>query len=99
MKMVLVPGFKELFPDSLESYDKLMEDIPADTSISLLALLNSELNTPETESEKQNRLIKLISFRFSADQINYLNTAFSSYRRRNPAYQNDVFGRRYLLEM
>lgn len=99
MKMVLVPGFKELFPYNKTTYDQLLADIPADTVISLLSSLNNELNTPESHSEKQARLIKLISYRFSAEQKTYLDEAYRHYRLKNPYYQNEVFARRYLLAM
>src|SRR4051794_1866421 len=99
MKMILVPGFKDLFPQMTLTYEKLLEDLPADMTITLLTSLNNELNTPETENDKQKRLIAAISNRFSQKQSEILNTAFHRYRQRNTSYQNDVFGRRYILAM
>jgi hypothetical protein len=99
MRMITVPGFKELFPDLSVSYEELLADIPRDTTIVLISVLNNELNGPEKDHVTQQRLRELISFRFSAEQRVLLDKAYSNYRKRNSFYDGSVFGRRYLLAM
>lgn len=97
--MINVLGFKELFPNLSLLYDKLLEDIPADITISLLSSLNNELNTSESEQQKQIRLREIISYRFSPEQKKIISNAYARFKSRGPQFSNFIFGRRYLLAM
>lgn len=98
--MITIPGFKELFPGQVGTYEEFIKDIPSEVVISVLIMLNNELNAPLPYSENQKRIRNLVSFRYSKEQLAMLNAAFSNYRQRtNGHYEDDVFGRRYLLAM
>lgn len=65
-----------------------------------MIMLNNELNAPLPNEVNQRRLRDIISFRFTDAQLKDLNLSFESYRNNSKfEYTNDVFGRRYLLEV
>lgn len=100
MRMVTVPGFHDLFVGHEKNYDEFLKDIPSEIVIAVLIMLNNELNAPLPETENQQRLRNIVTFRFSQDQKNLLDAAYSNYRRKTKGqYQDYVFGRRYLLSM
>ena len=100
MKMILVPGYRELFGEPTTTYEDLVKKIPSDAVISVLISLNNELNVPLPEEKNQERLRNLISERFSKENARRLNEAYYKFiRNTKGAYTKDVFGRRYLLEM
>lgn len=100
MKMILVPGYTELFGESTQKYEDLIGKIPSEVIISVLITLNNELNAPLPDEKNQDRLRALVSERFSETDSNKLNTAYYRFiRKAQGAYRKDVFGRRYLLEM
>lgn len=99
MKILTVPGFKELFGSTSITYNDLLDELPSDLVISTLSWINCELNCPESEEFKQSRIRQLIFYRFSNVQQQYLAKAYSIYKNRNPHYDNSIFARRYLLAM
>jgi len=100
MRMVTLPGFHELFVGHEKDYNEFVKDMPSEIVISVLIMLNNELNAPLPETENQKRLRNIVSFRFTKDQLALLNTAFESYRKSTGGhYQDYVFGRRYLISM
>ncbi|MDP4265508.1 MAG: hypothetical protein Q8941_23485 [Bacteroidota bacterium] len=100
MRMVTIPGFRELFPGHKGTYEEFVKDIPSEIVISVLIMLNNELNAPLPYAENQKRIRNVVSFRYSKEQLAMLNAAFSNYMQRTKGYyDDDVFGRRYLLAM
>lgn len=100
MKMMLIPGYEELFGVSTVDYENLVKSIPSEVVISVLIMLNNELNAPLPDEQNQERLRNLLSERFSKANYRDLNEAYYKYvQRTQGAYKKDVFGRRYLLEM
>lgn len=98
--MVTIPGFQDLFPRQNGSYEEFVKDIPSEIVISVLIMMNSELNAPLPYAENQKRIRNIVSFRYSKEQLAMLNAAFAKYRQRTKGYyDDDLFGRRYLLAM
>ncbi|MBL7723554.1 MAG: hypothetical protein JNK27_05365 [Chitinophagaceae bacterium] len=99
MKTVLIPGYKDLYGESVLSYDDILKNTSSDTVIMLLISLNAELNTEETYLENQKRVIEVVTFRYTPEQISLLNDAISNYKAMAPDYSGALFSRRYLLSM
>ncbi len=103
MKLVVVPGYRELFGETKITYEELIKHIPSEIIISVLISLNNELNVPTkeiTDSENQKRLRELLSERFTQQQSSYLNNAYYNYGlNTNGTYNAHVFARQYLLVM
>lgn len=100
MKLILVPGYREIFESDPPEYTELVKEIPSEAVISILITLNNELNAPLKNSENQQRLRTIFSERFSERNLQRLNSAYNRFLSRTQGkYEQDVFGRRYLLEM
>jgi hypothetical protein len=99
MKSVLIPGYKELFGEPLTSYEELLKDLSSNTAMMLLSSLNAELNTTESHDEVQNRLLRLITYRFSILQFSFVRDAFIRFKMKAPEYDGSLFARRYILSM
>jgi len=99
MKGTLIPGYKDLFGEADISYDDLLKNISSDTVIMLLASLNAELNTNEPHIENQERLFRIITYRFNPQQISHLKNALTQFKKTNADYNGTLFSRRYFLPM
>ncbi len=98
MRMVLVPGYKELFGEPSKTYSEFLSEVPSEVIISILITINNELNAPLPETENQKRLKNLLSRNFSDEQLNTVNFAYRQYSQHtNANYKGDVFARHYLL--
>lgn len=99
MKIILILGYKELFGKLDNNYNELVEKLPSEVVISLIIVINNELNVPMPEEENQKRLREK-NFGTFSEQAKRLNDAYYRYRQKTQgAYQEHVFGRRYLLAM
>ena len=99
MKAELIPGYKDLFGDAGISYDDILKNTSSDTVIMLLSGLNAELNTEETYIANQKRIIEIVTFKYTPEQISLLEDAFSNYNVKAREYSGTLFNRRYLLSM
>ena len=99
MRGVLIPGYKDLYGESVLGYDELLKNTSSDTVIMLLISLNAELNTEEVYSENQARLFEAVTLRFSAEQLLLLKGNIASYMKVFAEYDGTLFSRRYLLSM
>ncbi len=97
--MILVPGYRELFGEPNATYEELVQSMPSRVIIEIAVALNNELNAPISEKHNQKRLRDLVSQRFTQQQNNCLNAAYGVFRKKNGQYNDDVFGRRYLLTL
>jgi hypothetical protein len=99
MRAVLIPGYKDLFGNSILSYGEILKNTSSDTVIMLIISLNAELNTEETYFANQKRIIEAVTFRYTSNQISLLKNAISNYKTMSPTYDGTLFSRRYLLPM
>lgn len=88
-----------MFGENLVSYDEILKEIPSDTVIMLLIAINAELNSEEEYFENQRRIFRLLSYRYTDEQLSLLNDRISKYKKRTVGYDGTLFGRRYLLFM
>ncbi|MEP7374546.1 MAG: hypothetical protein ABI675_14225 [Chitinophagaceae bacterium] len=100
MRMILVPGYRNLFGEPEKNYYEYVKDIPSEIVIATMIALNNELNVNLSEKENQERLRGLISARFNKEQLKLLNIATEKYRRKTKGlFKGYFFGSRYLLSM
>ncbi|MBL7760875.1 MAG: hypothetical protein JNK08_09280 [Sediminibacterium sp.] len=100
MEMVLIPGYRDLLGTPSQAYEELVKDLPSEVVISLIIMINSELNAPIPYAQNQERIRQLISWRFEQDKLFFLNNAFNNFRTRaGTKYSGYVFGHRYLIAM
>ena len=76
MRRVLIPGYKELFGDTISSYDEILKNISSNTVIMLLISLNAELNTEEPYLVNQKRLIDALTLRYSSGTDFFIENNF-----------------------
>ncbi|WP_286753524.1 MULTISPECIES: hypothetical protein [Sphingobacterium] len=95
-----IPGYKDIFIGSHESYEELVKDLNSETIITLCAILNGELTCPEPLAQIQKRLIFLISKNFTFDQKQQLKDSFRYFHKTaSGIFEGGIIFRRYLLAM
>jgi hypothetical protein len=95
MKMMLVPGYSELFTGNSKSYKDWLEGISSEVVLTFFVALNNELNTPENGFEQQQRLLNLVCSNYTQEHRNILNNGYSVFiKKRGPV---EIFSRRYLV--
>lgn len=99
MKMIMMPGYRSLFGEPSKSYEEILKNVPSEIVIMVLMSLSTELNTSESHINKQKRLWERVSYRFTKEQYNNLETAFSNYNILVNGFDGTLFDRSCLLAM
>lgn len=99
MVSVVIPGYRDLYGETNTTYDELLREFSSNTVLMVLAGLNAELNTNETHSDRQSRLLSRIMVQFDSDQVVQLKKALTRFGVENPGFDGSLFARRYLLSM
>lgn len=99
MKVIVIPGYSDFFGNKTRTYESLLEDVSSDVVIKLIISLNNELNVNESVSEQQIRLRKIVSSRYTKEQLLLLDNGVRKFKLKMPHYDGMIFGRRYLLSM
>lgn len=99
MKVIVIPGYSDFFADQAKNYEDLLKDVSSDIAIKLIVSLNNELNVDESTLEQQARLRKIVSLRYTKDQLLLLDNGVKRFKEKMPHYDGMIFGRRYLLNM
>ncbi len=94
-----MPGYRSLFGEPLITYVDILKEVPSEIVIMLLMGINAELNTSESHVEKQDRLWRRVSYRFTKEQHRKFNTAFSKYNIAVNGFDGTLFDRRSSLAM
>lgn len=98
--MMLIPGYKNLFGEPKNTYDELVIDMPSDFIVPFFIAINNELNAPQPHHVIQQRLRSVFAEHISPSNLQALEEAFNRFRSIvGDAYQNDVFGRRYIIAL
>ncbi|MGB4774112.1 MAG: hypothetical protein WBP45_02980, partial [Daejeonella sp.] len=100
MRLSIVAGYKNLFPNGRKAYESFVEGIPSDVVISFFIALNNELNSNEQNIDLQKRIYLTLTKRFSNKQKQELSNAFKRFRIKTEGrYEGPIFARRYLIEV
>lgn len=99
MKVIIIPGYSDLFGSKIKSYEDILSNVSSDIAIKLIVSLNNELNVNESILEQQARLRKIVSSRYTKEQLAFLDNGVREFKLKMPHYDGMVFGRRYLLNM
>ncbi|WP_431213393.1 hypothetical protein ACQ86N_00120 [Puia sp. P3] len=99
MEMALIPGYRDLFGEPIQSYEEWLQNIPSPLGALIAITFNRELDISH-DAHVQANLIQKIAWRFTHEQRTTISNAFQQYRARTQGkYHNNFFERWYLLEM
>ena len=100
MKSSNVPGYKDLFGDSSESYHDLVDNISSEIIIRVCSALNNELNGVGGMAGNQLKILSNFALTFTEDQRKDLSRRLGEYQQIIGKDNNVIlFGTRYLMSM
>lgn len=98
MRMESAPGYKQLFGQTVKTYEEWLTDIHSEIVIIFAIMMNNEINLPE-EQRRRSVITELLNAEFTNVQRATLRHAFRLYSGDNQANNKSFFARRYLLAM
>lgn len=100
MKVSIVLGYKDIFPEQQDKYEDLMEELDSESAIRVCSAFNNELNGAGGMQGNQGNILRDVSHRFTDEQKLDWDTRFKTYLA---THKIDVapifFNNRNFLEM
>jgi hypothetical protein len=100
MKVSVVLGYKDIFPEQQDRYEDLMEELDSESAIRVCSALNNELNGAGGMQGNQGNVLKDIALRFTNEQKLDWDNRFKTYLEKDELKAAPVlFNNRNFLEM